>query len=179
MSLRQFLAVSALFLSAVANAELLELQTNDVTVEKDPSTSQEVVSVVLTPESRQALANFTRERVGKVIELSVDGQRILAPTVRGAIDTGSLWLSPGVDGFAGKTAQELALAIREGGRVTISDEKPAAPAVGMPNPASAFCIAQGGKLDIVSEEAGQVGYCTLPSGERVEEWALFRRERGQ
>lgn len=45
---------------------------------------------------------------------------------------------------------------------------------GIANPASEFCIAQGGTLDIVDEEAGQVGYCTLPDGTRVEEWEYFR-----
>ncbi|MGE9553051.1 putative hemolysin [Erwinia amylovora] len=56
-------------------------------------------------------------------------------------------------------------------------EKPAAPAkIGMPNPASAWCIKQGGKLDIVNSDKGQVGYCTLPGGERVEEWTLYRRD---
>lgn len=42
------------------------------------------------------------------------------------------------------------------------------------NPASEFCVAQGGTLDVVDEQAGQVGYCTLPDGTRVEEWEYFR-----
>ena len=42
----------------------------------------------------------------------------------------------------------------------------------MPNPASENCVKQGGKLELVN---GQ-GYCTLPSGVRCEEWALFRNE---
>lgn len=48
--------------------------------------------------------------------------------------------------------------------------------VGMANPASVYCVKQGGKLDIVKTDDGEVGYCTLPSGERIEEWTLFRRE---
>ncbi|KAB8312150.1 DUF333 domain-containing protein [Erwinia endophytica] len=56
-------------------------------------------------------------------------------------------------------------------------EKSAAPAkVGMANPASVWCIKQGGKLDIVNTDKGQVGYCTLSGGERVEEWTLYRRD---
>ena len=50
------------------------------------------------------------------------------------------------------------------------------PAIGMANPASVYCEKVGGKLDIVNENAGQVGYCTLPGGERIEEWALYRRD---
>ncbi|MGX5089134.1 putative hemolysin [Enterobacter sp. UPMP2052] len=49
-------------------------------------------------------------------------------------------------------------------------EKP----VGMANPASVHCIKQGGRLDIVKESGGEVGYCTLSSGERIDEWTLFR-----
>ena len=41
------------------------------------------------------------------------------------------------------------------------------------NPASAFCIKQGGRLEIVNEPAGQVGFCTLAGGTRVEEWNYY------
>ncbi len=47
---------------------------------------------------------------------------------------------------------------------------------GMANPASVYCGEIGGKLEIVNTDKGQVGYCTLPSGERVEEWTLYRRD---
>src|SRR5690606_14090962 len=148
MTLSKFLAASALFFSAVTHAEMLELRPERVQVGTDPATQQEVVGVTLTPEGRQALADYTRERVGKVIEIRVAGQRILAPTIRGVIDTGSLWISPGADGFQGKTAQELADTLQQMGVMTISEQgdKPA-PAVGMPNPASAYCVAQGGELE--------------------------------
>ena len=46
------------------------------------------------------------------------------------------------------------------------------------NPASEYCIAQGGTLDIVDEADGQVGYCTLPDGTRVEEWEYYRSQTG-
>ncbi|WP_299791729.1 DUF333 domain-containing protein [uncultured Shewanella sp.] len=46
----------------------------------------------------------------------------------------------------------------------------------MSNPASDYCIAQGGELEIVNDADGQHGLCTLPSGEVVEEWALYRRD---
>lgn len=180
MNLRKFLAVSALFFSAVTRAELLELRPERVEVDEDPTTQQDVVAITLTPESSEALAAYTRERVGKVIEIRVAGQRILAPTVRGPIDTGSLWISPGLNGFEGKSAKELVDILRQSGLLTVSEQSSdPAPAVGMPNPASAYCIAQGGTLEIVNEAAGQVGYCTLPGGERIEEWALFRRDNPQ
>jgi putative hemolysin len=42
------------------------------------------------------------------------------------------------------------------------------------NPASVFCVEQGGVVEIVDEDGGQVGYCILPDGTRVEEWQYFR-----
>ena len=44
------------------------------------------------------------------------------------------------------------------------------------NPASVNCINNGGTLSIITEEAGEVGMCTLPGGVVCEEWAYFRGE---
>jgi len=46
------------------------------------------------------------------------------------------------------------------------------------NPASQYCIDQGGTLEIVDEAGGQVGYCNLPDGSRVEEWEFYRSANG-
>jgi putative hemolysin len=48
--------------------------------------------------------------------------------------------------------------------------------VGMANPASVFCKENGGTLEIVDQELGQVGLCTLKSGKVCEEWSFFRGE---
>lgn len=48
------------------------------------------------------------------------------------------------------------------------------PKIGMANPASKYCVEQGGQLEIKNEANGQVGYCKLPNGQVVEEWELFR-----
>jgi uncharacterized protein len=48
--------------------------------------------------------------------------------------------------------------------------------VGIANPASVFCVEQGGTVEIVDEAAGQVGYCNLPEGTRIEEWEYFRSQ---
>lgn len=53
-----------------------------------------------------------------------------------------------------------------------------APVVGVPNPASVFCVEQGGTVDIVDADDGQIGYCELPDGTRVEEWEYYRAETG-
>lgn len=52
--------------------------------------------------------------------------------------------------------------------------KSEAPAIGMANPASTYCIEQGGKLRIEKTASGEVGICQLPDGREVEEWAFFR-----
>lgn len=48
------------------------------------------------------------------------------------------------------------------------------PKIGMANPASQYCVEQGGQLEIRNEANGQVGYCKLANGQVVEEWAFFR-----
>ncbi|MBP7686873.1 MAG: DUF333 domain-containing protein [Thermoflexales bacterium] len=47
---------------------------------------------------------------------------------------------------------------------------------GLPNPASANCIKQGGDLIIRTDAKGEVGYCQFPDGSECEEWALYRNE---
>ena len=49
--------------------------------------------------------------------------------------------------------------------------------VGMANPASQYCVEQGGQLDVKNENNGQVGYCKLPDGQVIEEWELFRSQQ--
>ena len=46
--------------------------------------------------------------------------------------------------------------------------------LGAANPASEYCINQGGKLEIKNEVNGQVGYCHLPNGQVIEEWKFLR-----
>lgn len=46
------------------------------------------------------------------------------------------------------------------------------------NPASENCIKLGGRLEFRNENGGKVGYCHLPDGRVIEEWALFRSGAG-
>lgn len=46
--------------------------------------------------------------------------------------------------------------------------------IGMPNPASEYCIKQGGKLEIRKNSDGEYGLCHLLNGSTIEEWELFR-----
>lgn len=49
------------------------------------------------------------------------------------------------------------------------------PKVGIANPASVFCIQQGGKLRIVKAAQGEHAMCILADGREVEEWEYFRQ----
>jgi uncharacterized protein len=59
-----------------------------------------------------------------------------------------------------------------------SDAEPTEPTtdVGIANPAAVFCIEQGGTLEIVDEAGGQLAYCNLPDGTRIEEWEYWRSQ---
>jgi hypothetical protein len=58
-----------------------------------------------------------------------------------------------------------------------ADPSGTTPDVELANPASVFCVEQGGTIEIVDETDGQVGYCNLPDGTRVEEWEFFRSQQ--
>ena len=45
------------------------------------------------------------------------------------------------------------------------------------NPASVYCVQQGGRIEIVSTDKGEVGWCILPDGRRIEEWEFFRSKK--
>ena len=45
------------------------------------------------------------------------------------------------------------------------------------NPASVYCVQQGGRLEIVRTDKGEVGICVLPDGRRIEEWTFFRAQK--
>ena len=50
------------------------------------------------------------------------------------------------------------------------------PQVGVANPASEFCVKQGGQSVIRKDKTGaEYGMCVLPNGQEVEEWAYFRQ----
>ncbi len=52
------------------------------------------------------------------------------------------------------------------------------PQVGLANPASIYCAQQGGRVEVVRTERGEVGYCRLPTGQIVEEQAFYRQNAG-
>jgi uncharacterized protein len=60
---------------------------------------------------------------------------------------------------------------------TSQESETSTPKLGAANPASKYCVDQGGKLEIRTESNGQVGYCHLKNGKVDEEWAFFRKSQ--
>jgi len=53
------------------------------------------------------------------------------------------------------------------------------PLANMPNPASAYCVEQGNRLEIrTATDGSQSGVCIFPDGSECDEWAYFRGECG-
>lgn len=48
--------------------------------------------------------------------------------------------------------------------------------IGLPNPASVYCLEQGGTLEMREDENGTYGVCIFPDGSECDEWAYFRKE---
>jgi putative hemolysin len=57
-----------------------------------------------------------------------------------------------------------------------SNDAPGIPA-GLPNPASEYCVDEGGELAIRTDDSGgEVGVCIFDDGSECEEWAYYRGE---
>jgi putative hemolysin len=55
--------------------------------------------------------------------------------------------------------------------------KPEEQPVELANPASVYCVEEGGTLDIrAGDDGSQIGYCQFDDGSECEEWAFFRGE---
>ena len=74
----------------------------------------------------------------------------------------------------------LGLAACAGSHTTSAKADAQTPTVGMANPASAYCVQQGGKSEIHKHQDGsEYGMCILPDGKEVEEWAYYRANNGK
>lgn len=69
------------------------------------------------------------------------------------------------------------VALLQGCTAKTNDDAPAPPKViGMANPADAYCSQIGGKLNPKQNAQGQYSTCTLPDGQEIDSWELFRRD---
>jgi preprotein translocase subunit SecD len=96
---------------AVARAEPLVLDIAQVNVNPSVPEGQMALSLDLTPESRQAFADFTTANVGKTIDLSIDGTVVMAPRIMEPITGGKLMVS---GNFAAGEVERIARKILDG-----------------------------------------------------------------
>ena len=58
----------------------------------------------------------------------------------------------------------------------LDEDFPEQKMIGMPNPASVYCIKQGGESVIVKDKDGnEYGICKFEDGKEVEEWDFYRK----
>ncbi|WEK04895.1 MAG: hypothetical protein P0Y65_01165 [Candidatus Devosia phytovorans] len=93
--MRRFAVMMLLSLSLLVSAtaqEKLSLAVAEAEASRD-ATGMPVVNVVLDDEGRQALAEFTSEHVGKVIEILVNDTVVVAPRIMDPIVGGTFVIS--------------------------------------------------------------------------------------
>ncbi|WMD19753.1 hypothetical protein RAS12_24550 [Achromobacter seleniivolatilans] len=118
-------AAITLMLPLAAYAESITLHAASATASSDAATSARVVDIELQPDSRKALADFTRERIGKRVQLRSNGVLLSSATVMSPLEGDSFRITAGEHGFAGKSAEEIAQGIMKSGGLTIDDENTA------------------------------------------------------
>jgi len=117
-------AAAALAMPLAAHADSVTLHAERATASAD-NTGARVVDVELKPDSRKALADFTRERVGKRIQLRSNGILLSSATLMSPLEGDSFRITAGEHGFAGKSAEEIAQGIMKDGGLTVDDENTA------------------------------------------------------
>ncbi|BEU04452.1 hypothetical protein OAG1_32520 [Agarivorans sp. OAG1] len=60
------------------------------------------------------------------------------------------------------------------GLVACGSEQEDSASVSMANPASVYCVEQGGDPQIKKTAEGEVGYCHFTDGRVVEQWDFYR-----
>jgi preprotein translocase subunit SecD len=76
-----------------ALAKPLRLMVETAKVITDPLSGQDGLQIDLTPAGQQAIAEFTTEHVGKMIDVTIDGKLINSPTIQSPILGGTIMLS--------------------------------------------------------------------------------------
>lgn len=76
-----------------ATAKPIRLMVEFAKVITDPLSGQDGLQIDLTPAGQQAIAEFTTEHVGKMIDVTIDGKIINSPTIQSPILGGTIMLS--------------------------------------------------------------------------------------
>ena len=72
--------------------------------------------------------------------------------------------------FASMSAAKKSTVRKSSGKKTTEKS----PMIGMSNPASVYCVEQGGESILVRSKKGDFGICKLKDGTAVEEWEYYR-----
>ena len=75
---------------------------------------------------------------------------------------------------AKKSAVRKASGKKTAVKKVVKKEEEKSPVIGMPNPASVYCVEQGGESILVRSKKGDFGVCRLKDGTAVEEWEYYR-----
>ena len=81
--------------------------------------------------------------------------------------------------FASMSAAKKSTVRKTSGKKTtvkkvVKKEEEKSPMIGMSNPASVYCVEQGGESILVRSKKGDFGICKLKDGTAVEEWEYYR-----
>ncbi|AYD66985.1 hypothetical protein YH64_005030 [Achromobacter sp. LC458] len=113
---------AAVAMPLAAHAESVTLQAQRATASSDPHTGARVVDIELKPDSRKALADFTRDRVGKRIQIRSNGILLSSATLMSPLEGDSFRITAGEHGFGGKSAEDIAQGIMKDGGLSVDDE---------------------------------------------------------
>lgn len=88
-------------------AETLKVAVADVEVMNDPSTNQPIVSLTLTPESRTAIAEFTKARIGERVKMRLGDTVLMEPFILEPIVAGRLAVTGGLTAGSARALADL------------------------------------------------------------------------
>ena len=109
--------LGSLFANQVA-AETLAIDVDTVEAGVDPVTQQPIVTITLKPESKVAVAEFSRLRVGETVTMRVDGLPLTKPVIRDPILQGTLMIG---GNLTYEDARKIVRELSSGARVLFVD----------------------------------------------------------
>ena len=114
MMLRGFLAAAVLLaVPSQLLAETLTVTISNVEVIADPKSGQPILSLILTPQSKIAIADFTRARIGEQVKMRLGDTVLSEPFILEPITEGRLAIT---GNFTDASARALAdLLAKSGG----------------------------------------------------------------
>ncbi len=92
--------------SAAQTPKAADLVVEDLTVRAtDPA--HMVIDILLTPESRVALTEFTEGAVGRKADIRIDGQLVMSPVITERIEDGRLQVTGSASGSLDQLRERL------------------------------------------------------------------------